>query len=177
MANLARRASVEIPDQSGPTEGLIAAYAKSPVRAFHDWYYSQQHDPPETWPQTYDRTPLDRLLACARCVLDHPNDLLLTPSGGPSPFYDTETAMSLVALPTMPPAAPRLGISFNPATGGVAIACSAEAGRFVTLLTSADGGRSWTAVPGYDDRLSDGNPLTYELGNPTGAAFFCARAR
>ena len=81
VANLARRASVKIPDQSHPMEKLIAVYAKSPLRDFHDWYYSQEHDPPERWPQTYDRTPLNMLPACVRHVLDHPNDLLLTPSG------------------------------------------------------------------------------------------------
>jgi len=81
VANLARRASAEIPDRSGPMEGLIAAYAKSSLRDFHDWFYSQEHDPPETWPQTYDRTPLDLLPGCARYTLERPNDVLLTPSG------------------------------------------------------------------------------------------------
>jgi hypothetical protein len=80
-AELASRTSVRIPDRSEPTERLVAAYLKSPLSKFHDWFYSQEHDPPETWPQTYDLTPVRGLPPCVRYILEHPNDLLLKPSG------------------------------------------------------------------------------------------------
>ena len=80
VTDLARRATVKIPDQSGSTESLISSYEQSPLRTFHDWFYSQEHEPPEKWPQTYDCTPLDPMPLCARHILKHPNDLLLRPA-------------------------------------------------------------------------------------------------
>ncbi len=80
-AELARTASTEIPDQSEGTGRLVEAYAASSSSAFHRWFYSQEHEPPDRWPQTYDRTPLDPLPPCARRILTQPNDALLKPAG------------------------------------------------------------------------------------------------
>jgi hypothetical protein len=78
--DLASQTSAKIPDQTGATNRLIAAYEKSSLKIFHDSYYAEEHDPPEKWPQTYDRTPLAPLPLCVRHVLEHPNDLLLRPA-------------------------------------------------------------------------------------------------
>lgn len=80
VAELATRASVKIPDQTEEMESLLSAYEYSDVRKFHDWFYSQEHDPPHIWHSTYDLTPLDMLPQCVRYILEHPNDLLLKPA-------------------------------------------------------------------------------------------------
>ena len=51
-----------------PRDGtaLIADYENSPLRKFHDDFYSQEHEPPERWPETYDRVPLETWPACGR---------------------------------------------------------------------------------------------------------------
>jgi hypothetical protein len=77
---LARRATVKIPDQSQSTESLISGYQISTLKKFHDWFYSEEHEPVETWAQTYDSTPVEPLPLCARHILEHPNDLLLKPA-------------------------------------------------------------------------------------------------
>jgi hypothetical protein len=76
-ADLARIASARIPDQTEGTGRLAEAYLRSPLAGCHRWFYEQEHDPPERWPETYDRTPWEPLSACARHILEHPNDLLL----------------------------------------------------------------------------------------------------
>lgn len=81
VRELARRTSVRIPDQSVGMENLIAAYARSSLARFHEWFYAAEHDSPETWPNTYDRAPLDSLPPCVRIVLEEPNDRLLKPAG------------------------------------------------------------------------------------------------
>lgn len=78
---LAQRASAQIPDQSAAMDSLIDTYLASPLGRFHQFYYSQEQHPPETWPENYDRTPLDVMPACARFLIEHPNDLLLRPAG------------------------------------------------------------------------------------------------
>jgi hypothetical protein len=80
-ADLARYASVAIPDQSEGTYRLAEDYATSPTADFHRWFYSQEHEPPASWPETYDRTALETLPPCARKILTHPNDALLKPVG------------------------------------------------------------------------------------------------
>ncbi|MDD5199782.1 MAG: hypothetical protein PHC88_08255 [Terrimicrobiaceae bacterium] len=80
-ADLAGRVSTRIPDQSEGMRALASKYVESSLKGFHDWFYSQEHDPPESWSWTYDRTPLDVLPACARNILLQPNDLLLRPGG------------------------------------------------------------------------------------------------
>jgi hypothetical protein len=81
VASLTKTASVQIPDQSEPMARLMAAYAESSLAKAHDWFYSQEHEPIESWPQTYDRTPLEILPPCVRTILEYPNDLLLKPAG------------------------------------------------------------------------------------------------
>jgi len=78
---LAGQVSALIPAQEEGTAKLIGRYVTSELRQFHEWYYSHRHDLLESWPETYDRTPMDALPACARLALDSPNDLLLRPSG------------------------------------------------------------------------------------------------
>lgn len=81
VAQLARLASVRIPEQSEGTETLAAGYRESPLARFHDYFYSAEHDPPQAWPSTYDRTPLESLAPCAQQILNYPNELLLKPAG------------------------------------------------------------------------------------------------
>ncbi|MGM0485736.1 MAG: hypothetical protein ACQESR_03125 [Planctomycetota bacterium] len=80
-ADLARYASVEIPEQNEGTSRLTEAYAGSRTARFHQWFYSQEHEPPGRWPESYDRTPVDSLPPCARRILTQPNDALLKPVG------------------------------------------------------------------------------------------------
>jgi hypothetical protein len=80
-AALATRVSTRIPAQAEGTGRLLAAYLESPLRRFHDWFYEEEPHSPASWPDTYDRTPLDALPMCARHVLLQPNDLLLRPWG------------------------------------------------------------------------------------------------
>lgn len=79
-AECAESVSAGIPDCSAGMGFLIDAYDTSPLRDFHRFFYSESHDPPERWPLTYDRTPLDVLTPPARDALLFPNDLLLRPS-------------------------------------------------------------------------------------------------
>ncbi len=79
-AQLARTASTKIPEAVTGTENLISDYMASPLAKFHQWFYSQEPEPEERWPETYDRTPLEILPACAHALLQFPNDLLLRPA-------------------------------------------------------------------------------------------------
>lgn len=81
VLDLARRACVRIPLQEAGTERLLEEYLASRLRRFHEYYYSTLHDPPESWAETYGRTPLDVLPGCVRHLLQSPNDLLLKPTG------------------------------------------------------------------------------------------------
>ncbi|MCE5266363.1 MAG: hypothetical protein LLG00_00560 [Planctomycetaceae bacterium] len=80
-AALARVTHVYIPDRSRGTQRLLGAYNESPLAFFHRWFYSQQHDAPQRWPATYDRTAYEPLPQCARDMLSRPNDRLLRPAG------------------------------------------------------------------------------------------------
>jgi len=80
VQRLAAGASTTIPDASRAMNLLIKAYLGSPLARFHEWFYTQEHDADALWPETYDLTPMDALPACARHILEHPNDLLLRPS-------------------------------------------------------------------------------------------------
>jgi hypothetical protein len=77
---LAARGSSEIPDATPGTGKLLRDYQKSKLAEFHALFYSQEQHPAELWPETYDQTPLEILPACARVVLEKPNDLLLRPA-------------------------------------------------------------------------------------------------
>jgi hypothetical protein len=81
IVDLACSTSMRIPDQEAGTARLLADYLASPLRRFHEFYYAAQHDPRESWPQTYGRTPLCALPLCVSHILTHPNDLLLKPAG------------------------------------------------------------------------------------------------
>lgn len=80
VEELAKRVSTRIPGQADAMEKLVGDYECSDVRRFHDWFYSQHHEPPESWHKTYDMTPLEILPPCIRRVLEEPNDLLLKPA-------------------------------------------------------------------------------------------------
>jgi hypothetical protein len=79
VSALAKRSTTKIPDESHSTETLIDSYENSDLKCFHDKFYTQEPEPPERWPQTYDRTSFDPMPLCTRHVLEHPNDLLLRP--------------------------------------------------------------------------------------------------
>ena len=80
-AEWAAQCDATIPDMSGAALELIAAYARSELARFHERFYAADHDPPENWPATYDRTPLEPLPPCVRSLLQCPNDHLAKPAG------------------------------------------------------------------------------------------------
>jgi len=81
VRDLARRACVRIPEQEKGTERLLEEYLTSPLRRFHEYFYSDQHDAKEHWHETYDRTSMEALPPCVRHIAVWPNDLLLKPAG------------------------------------------------------------------------------------------------
>jgi hypothetical protein len=81
VLELARRACVRIPVQESGTANLLEDYLASPLRRFHEYFYSDQHDRRDRWPETYARTPLDTLPSCVRHIVAFPNDALLKPAG------------------------------------------------------------------------------------------------
>jgi hypothetical protein len=56
VKELAQISSVAIPDQSAGTEKIIWAYRQSRLASFHREFYATEHDRPEIWTETYDRT-------------------------------------------------------------------------------------------------------------------------
>ncbi len=81
VKELAHRASGRIPQQERGTGRLLDEYLRSPLRKFHEHFYSVSHDPKEHWQDTYDRIPLEPLAPCVRDLLLYPNDRLLKPAG------------------------------------------------------------------------------------------------
>ena len=79
-AGLAARVSTRIPDGTYGTGKLLTDYWNSKLAGFHMSFYSQEQHPPELWPQTYDRQPLEIVPACVRVAPEMPNDLLLRPA-------------------------------------------------------------------------------------------------
>ncbi|MEW5895924.1 MAG: hypothetical protein AB1650_09270 [Candidatus Omnitrophota bacterium] len=77
--SLARTTSATIPECPKAMKRLIDDYKASRLARFHEWFYSQEHEDPENWLTSYDQAPLDRIPACARNILENPNDLLLRP--------------------------------------------------------------------------------------------------
>ena len=77
---LAATAETGIPDASREMERLIDDYQASSLGKFHGDFYSQEHEPPERWSETYDRVPLETWPACGRFMIEQPNDLLLRPA-------------------------------------------------------------------------------------------------
>lgn len=80
-ANLAKERTTTIPDHTEGSISLLAAYERSELKEFHAEFYAESHDPPERWPETYDRLCLENLPEAARNALMYPNDLLLRPVG------------------------------------------------------------------------------------------------
>lgn len=80
MECCAQEVSTAIPEMSSGTERLTQAYENSQLHQFHQYFYEASHEPVERWPLTYDRMRLDYLPPCVRYILEHPNDLLLSPA-------------------------------------------------------------------------------------------------
>jgi len=76
---LATKSSIRIPDATTSLRRLINDYETSKNGQFHRWFYSEEQYQPSQWEETYDRLLLDLLPACARMILEQPNDLLLRP--------------------------------------------------------------------------------------------------
>ncbi len=81
VLDLARRACVRIPEQSHGTTKLLDEYLASPLRRFHEFFYSDHHDPKERWHETYEQMPGHLLPPCMRSLVEDPNDRLLKPAG------------------------------------------------------------------------------------------------
>jgi hypothetical protein len=80
VMDLAKRASVRIPDESIGMDRLISEYLNSSLRKFHEEYYDQEQYPPERWHLTYARSDFGALPSCVRRILENPNDQLLKPA-------------------------------------------------------------------------------------------------
>ena len=78
-ARLAETISTSIPDHTVEMRRLLQHYMKSPLHAFHDYFYSENHEPVPRWPLTYDITHLEEFPGAVRNALLFPNDLLLKP--------------------------------------------------------------------------------------------------
>ncbi|TDU73356.1 hypothetical protein EI77_01826 [Prosthecobacter fusiformis] len=81
VRELAKRACVRIPDETHGTGKLLDEYLGSPLKRFHEYFYSDHHDPEERWPETYHQTPGYLLPPCMRSLVEDPNDRLLKPAG------------------------------------------------------------------------------------------------
>lgn len=76
---LASRVSTAIP--LAAMEELVERYAGSGLAAFHRRFEAEEPEPPERWPETYDRLDFKGAPLCIRRMLASPNDLLLQPAG------------------------------------------------------------------------------------------------
>jgi len=81
VTSLAKRVSVNIPDQAPGMDGLIADYLASPLRTFHEHFFCEDHEPEERWGHTYNQVNTELLPPCARHIVLNPNDSLLKPAG------------------------------------------------------------------------------------------------
>jgi hypothetical protein len=77
---LASYAPAKIPECSDGTVNLLNSYLSSELAEFHCDFYSEEPDPPERWPETYDRMDFNRLPPCIQSLLQNPNDFLIRPS-------------------------------------------------------------------------------------------------
>lgn len=75
-AKLARRASVQIPEQSQGSERLLDSYLSSDLADFHQWYYSRELRVTEHRSKELENT----LPPCLTRILEEPNDWLLKPA-------------------------------------------------------------------------------------------------
>jgi hypothetical protein len=92
VIKLASYAPAKIPDCAEGTENLLNSYLSSNLALFHCDYYAEDPEPPERWPETYDRMDLDQLPSCTRFALENPNPLLLRPA------YLRKTVLTLLSL-------------------------------------------------------------------------------
>lgn len=81
VKELARRAGGKIPLQEEGTARMLAEYIGSPLRKFHQKFYSVDHYPKHSWAETYEVMPPESLSPCVRMLLEDPNDRLLKPAG------------------------------------------------------------------------------------------------
>jgi len=68
-----------IPDARGDDLRWVEEYRGGDLARFHEAFDRGRHDPPEKWPQTYDRIDLGSLPPCVRLPLEQPNPALLQP--------------------------------------------------------------------------------------------------
>ncbi len=80
VSELARETHARMPEHGTEMENLISDYEGSELSQFHDYFYAEEHEPPERWPLSYDRTPIDELPPAVADTLRHPNDRLLRPT-------------------------------------------------------------------------------------------------
>jgi hypothetical protein len=70
-----------IPVDDAGTSELLDRYQRSALADFHRYFYSERHDEPTHWAESYDRLEIARLSPACQTVLQRPNDLLLKPAG------------------------------------------------------------------------------------------------
>lgn len=80
IRDLAQRVCVRIPDQAQGTGRLLDEYMASRLRRFHEFFYSDLHDPKERWHDTYYHVAPETFPPCIRYWIENPNDLLLKPA-------------------------------------------------------------------------------------------------
>jgi hypothetical protein len=77
--DLARHCSVKIPNNRSGMIKLMKEYKASSLADFHQWFYSQEAENPDNWPQSYDQLSLDMFPPCIQYILQNPHELLLQP--------------------------------------------------------------------------------------------------
>ncbi len=76
---LARRATVRIPDYSDATAELLDGYQGSPLAGFHERFYSEPWEKALFLPSVHP-APIAEAPPCVNWLLDHPNDWMLRPA-------------------------------------------------------------------------------------------------
>jgi hypothetical protein len=79
VLELSRRASVNIPNASGPMEKLLDDYQVSELHAFHDRFY-RQIEARASLPTDAGSIRIPDAPACLTWILEYPNDWLLKPA-------------------------------------------------------------------------------------------------
>lgn len=77
--DVAKRTVTRIPEAAAGMTALIEQYRPSELATFHDHYYAADHDPPPSWPRTYDQFRPDTFPPEVRLALEAPMDRLLKP--------------------------------------------------------------------------------------------------
>jgi hypothetical protein len=80
VLGLARRAGGSIPLEEEGTGRLLDSYMASPLRRFHQEFYSVGQGTGEVWERAYPAQP-ENLTPCGRVLFECPNDRLLKPAG------------------------------------------------------------------------------------------------